>query len=90
VDSSEWSLEEEIADCGIGRPHLVLLGAGASLAAFPNGDANGRRLPLMNTLVDVLELAHILSAADLPIRGNFEEIYASIHDDPAAQRFEQK
>jgi hypothetical protein len=32
-------------------PHVVLLGAGASLAAFPNGDANGNKLPLMNDLI---------------------------------------
>ncbi len=25
------------------RPHLVILGAGASIAAIPNGDLNGRK-----------------------------------------------
>lgn len=38
-----------------GRPHLVLLGAGASLAAFPNGDKNGLKLPLMNNFVETVE-----------------------------------
>jgi hypothetical protein len=39
---------------GKGRPHVVLLGAGASRAAFPNGDRNGRQLPLMNELPNIL------------------------------------
>ena len=25
------------------RPHVVLLGAGATMAAIPNGDKNGRK-----------------------------------------------
>ena len=33
------------------HPHVVILGAGASLAAFPDGDKNGRKLPLMNDIV---------------------------------------
>jgi len=27
----------------MGRPHVVLLGAGASRAAFPRGERNGKR-----------------------------------------------
>lgn len=36
------------------RPHVVILGAGASKAAFEDGDANGRLVPLMNELPEVL------------------------------------
>jgi len=36
------------------RPHVVILGAGASKAAFKSGDANGRLVPLMNELPEVL------------------------------------
>ena len=43
-------------------PHVVLLGAGASLAAFPDGDANGLRLPLMRNLVDVVGLSELLAS----------------------------
>ena len=43
-------------------PHVVLLGAGASLAAFPAGDANGCRLPLMRNLVEVVGLGDLLAA----------------------------
>ena len=36
------------------EPHVVILGAGASKAAFRNGDANGRLVPLMNQLPEIL------------------------------------
>ena len=41
-------------------PHIVLLGAGASRAAFPSGDANGRKLPLMADFVESLGLLGVL------------------------------
>lgn len=57
-------------------PHVVILGAGSSLAAFPNGDRNGFQLPLMNNLIDIVGLAQILErhAIDTDIT-NFEEFY---------------
>ena len=36
------------------EPHVVILGAGASKAAFEGGDAKGRLVPLMNELPEVL------------------------------------
>lgn len=33
------------------RPHVVLLGAGATMAAIPNGDKNGRKSSVMNILL---------------------------------------
>lgn len=41
-------------------PHVVLLGAGASLAAFPNGDAKGNKLPLMSDFVATVGLTELL------------------------------
>ena len=38
------------------KSHVVLLGAGASKASFPNGDANEKKVPVMNDLADVLNL----------------------------------
>ena len=38
----EVSIEQEINQIEVGKPHLVILGAGASYAAFPNGDKNGK------------------------------------------------
>lgn len=61
------------------RPHCVLLGAGASLAAFPNGDKNGRKLPVMNNFIQTLELEPYFDKAGIePPYNDFEAIYATI------------
>ncbi len=53
------------------RPHVVILGAGASVAAFPDG-----KLPVMANLVGTLGLESLLEKAGLEHRGgNFEDIY---------------
>ena len=39
---TEFSVEEEINQILINRPHVVILGAGASRAACPSGDKNGK------------------------------------------------
>ena len=61
-------------------PHVVLLGAGASKAAFPNGDRLGRKLPLMNNLVDVVGLGPLIERAGKAFCGekNFEVIYSRL------------
>jgi hypothetical protein len=45
---------QEIHQIEMERAHVVILGAGASLAAFPDGDKYGIKLPLMNNLVETL------------------------------------
>lgn len=65
-------------------PHVVLLGAGASLAAFPYGDANGRQLPLMKDIVEKVGLRSTLQ--DLGINeglDNFEALYDSLASNDA-------
>ena len=65
-------------------PHVVLLGAGASLAAFPAGDANGRRLPLMRNLVEVVDLGNLLAAHGVhKNHEDFEALYDSLATDNA-------
>jgi len=60
-------------------PHVVLLGAGASVASFPNGDANGKKLPIMNNFVETLGLSRILDKTGIPYENsNIEEIYADL------------
>lgn len=61
-------------------PHVVILGAGASLAACPKGDRNGRRLPLMANLIETLALGERLRQAGVNFHdtSNFEEIYQRI------------
>ena len=62
------------------RPHVVLLGAGASLDAFPEGDESGRRLPLMDNLVDVVGLEPLIerAAAELDNERNCEKTYSKL------------
>lgn len=60
------------------RPHVVLLGAGASLAAFPSGDANARRLPLMSDFAEVVGLSDLLSECGFDPHENFEQTYSRL------------
>ena len=38
----EVSAAAEINQIAMGKPHVVILGAGASYAAFPSGTKNGK------------------------------------------------
>jgi len=68
-----WTVEAQIKDTRIARPHVLLLGAGASVAALPKGDKNGRILPVMNNFVEVLELHQVLKKHGISYNGeNFE------------------
>jgi hypothetical protein len=70
-------------------PHVVILGAGASLAACPRGDANGIRLPVMANLVSVLGLEPLLAKIGIEdcASQNFEVIYDRIASDDAYRDF---
>lgn len=78
------------------RPHVVLLGAGASRAAFPNGDAEGRLLPVMDDLVETLDLHPLMEEAGLgkDQQKNFELLYSQLASDPrqadAAKKIERR
>jgi hypothetical protein len=66
------------------NPHVVLLGAGASFAAAPNGDKNGKKIPLLKDLPEVLGLESALRTAGFPIPDpDFESTYTAICSDPA-------
>jgi hypothetical protein len=56
-------------------PHVVILGAGASKAAFPRGDPTGKVVPVMQELVACLGLTADLKAAGFADPTNFEAIY---------------
>ncbi|MGB2990334.1 MAG: hypothetical protein WBC98_10285 [Candidatus Zixiibacteriota bacterium] len=72
----EYSKQDEIADVSKKRPHVVLLGAGASKAALPKGDNNGRKLPVMKDLVEIVGLGKFISEFVPDYEGrDFEEIY---------------
>jgi hypothetical protein len=70
-----------------GGPHVVLLGAGASRATCPGGDRHGRRLPLMDDLVETVGLRSLVDERGLTNRAaDFEGLYSCLfesrkHDD---------
>ncbi|RJP26848.1 MAG: toll/interleukin-1 receptor domain-containing protein [Candidatus Abyssobacteria bacterium SURF_5] len=85
-DLSSSTVEQEIADTSMGKRHVVILGAGASLAAFPEGDRNGRKLPLMNDIIDVVGLRELLESDKVNCDGtNFEEIYSALTEDESSK-----
>lgn len=67
-------------------PHVVLLGAGASRAAFPGGESNGHLIPLMDDFNEIVSIGDVLDPLDIPYEGrNFEELYSELSQD---KRFE--
>ncbi|NCC22577.1 MAG: hypothetical protein EOM26_08950 [Alphaproteobacteria bacterium] len=82
-----YTLSEEIKDTSMGKPHVVILGAGASIAATPMGDRNGKKLPSMANFVEILNLQPIFNTFGISYQrgNNFETLYASIANDPDAK-----
>jgi hypothetical protein len=82
----ESTIDQEINSVSMFRPHVVVLGAGASRAVCPGGDAKGNLLPLMADFVDVLNLNSLIKRWGLNPSENFEEIFSVLHEQ---QRVEQ-
>jgi hypothetical protein len=79
------SVKQEIAQARSGRPHVVLLGAGASKAACPAGDRAGRLVPVMRELVEALQLPPGLpKGSHDALTEDFEVGYADLVEHQAA------
>lgn len=74
-------------NCG---SHIVLLGAGASRAAFPNGDVSGNKLPVMNDLIEIIGLKPLFEKYSINSSGNFEAIYTKIENENLRKEIEEK
>ena len=75
----ERSVEDEILDLRMGAPHVLLLGAGASKAALPNGDRNGQKVPLLREVAHELNLARFFPAELQQLaRSDFESAYSRL------------
>lgn len=65
------------------RPHLVILGAGATMAAIPDGDKNGRKSSVMNGFIEALGMTELLADVSLKTSSsNLEDIYSELHSRP--------
>ena len=65
------------------RPHVVILGAGATIAAIPNGDKNGRKSSVMDGFLDALGMREIIAGAKLDTTSeNLEDIYSELNEKP--------
>lgn len=84
----EGTVEEEIATVRMDRPHVFLLGAGASRAAFPHGDGSGHKLPLMADFSSVLGLETLLDSWGMDHSRNIEDIFTELHADGEADRLQ--
>lgn len=78
LDDITYTKDHEINGPKWVRPHIFVLGAGASRAACPTGDASGKSLPVMNDLVNLLRLENSIPQSFLDDQMNFETIYSSI------------
>jgi hypothetical protein len=57
-------------------PHVVILGAGASIASCPDGDKNGLKLPSMKNFIELLKLYKLLNEWGVDYKEeNFELLY---------------
>lgn len=65
------------------KRHTVLLGAGATMAAIPDGDKNGKKSSVMNNLFSELGMDYILKNVDLHTSSkNLEDIYSELASRP--------
>jgi len=70
----EVSIEQEVA-----AVQMVVLGAGASRATCPRGDANGKLLPLMNDFAKILSLEGLFRSWSIDPNQNFESIFSDLY-----------
>lgn len=63
------------------RRHIVFIGAGASIAALPDGDYYGNRTSCMNNIINDLNLQLFLAGIKLNSQSsNIEDIYSELCD----------
>ena len=81
MSEMEVTIQEEIEATLRAAPHVVLLGAGASKAALPDGDLNERPIPLLRDVASELKLASLFPS-DLSelARSDFEAAYSRLYD----------
>lgn len=79
-DDLRVSVKQLVADVKMGKPHVVVLGAGASRAACPNGDKHQKTLPLMSDFINVVGLKSQIKDLDVDPGINFEDVYSDLYE----------
>lgn len=78
-----FTKEDRIKTVMGGGGHVVILGAGASIAStIRNPELSGKKLPSMDNFIDVVGLRDIVER--LPeklVANNFETLYSNLHKD---------
>jgi hypothetical protein len=82
---SEQSEKSPLLNIMEQSPHVVLLGAGASIACIPNGDKNGKRISVMEGIRKHIDLSWYKGA-----KTNLEEIYQELEDEQLKEKFENQ
>ena len=77
------SKSEGIEQVFEGGGHVVILGAGASIASnIRNPEKNGKQLPSMDNFINIVGLKDILHEIPEELRAdNFEELYSNLHSE---------
>ena len=72
---------DEIVEIENTRPHVVILGAGATIATVPNGDKNGIPCSVMHGFIQNIGLESILQNVKLDTQSeNIEDIYTELYE----------
>ncbi len=81
------SKEQGIQTVYGGGRHVVILGAGASIAATRrNAERGGKQLPSMDNLVQVVGLEDIVEGLPDHLKAaNFEELYGKVYNNPESE-----
>lgn len=86
---------EDYEGCMKRRPHVVILGAGASCAAIPNGDKYGKKISATSGFIEKLGLSSVISKVDICTSSdNLEDIYMELDErskaDPCVQAVKEE
>jgi hypothetical protein len=89
MDDLDYSRAQEIADVRMKRPHVVILGAGASRATCPKGDKNGRPLPVMMDFARLVGLTPLFKDWGIDADRNFEDTYSDLFEAGETEKLKQ-
>jgi ribosomal protein L40E len=83
--------DEDIRKKLLSRPHVVILGAGATMACIPNGDKYGRMCSVMDGFIEKMGLKPILDNISLRTTSkNLESIYSELDSRPECADVKEK